>query len=99
MAQSRTGPGGEELLTKYLIFQVDEALVVLTRIGHVLARDSTSALRKWHETPLADNDGHYVAISENHAKLRHAEARVKTVLSEREWPDLPDPAAAQEKLA
>jgi hypothetical protein len=81
--------GGQTLLTRYLIFETDAEGVNLTRIGEELAKGSEEALRKHFAAPLAENDGHYVAVSENHFKLRTAKATVKTTIGQAEWPPLP----------
>lgn len=80
--------GGTTLLTRYLIFEVKDEGVSLTRIGSELAKGSEEALRKHFAEPLRENDGFYVAVSENHFKLRTAKATVKTTIAQADWPEL-----------
>lgn len=78
----------EKLLTRYLIFETDEAAVTFTRIGEQLAGGSEEALRKFCADPPVDREGLLVAVSENSFKLRAAKATVKTSISEAELPAL-----------
>lgn len=92
---ANTPPPREQLLTRYHIFTTDEHAIVLNRIGQQDATGSDAALRKFFSEPLRDNDGFYIAISENSLKLRKAVAQVKTTLSNLDLPPVPAPEAEQ----
>lgn len=90
-------PPPVESLTRYIILTTDTAALTFTRVGAQDARGSDEALRKFFADPLADNDGFYVAVSENHFKLREVAAKVRTTLADRVLPPVATPATGPEQ--
>lgn len=73
---------GEHRLTRYLIYSTDDGGKTLFLQGVLAARSSEEAYRHWFGDPTrANQEGVFVPISENAAKLRKRSVVTKPVVA------------------